>query len=126
MLGSAYAFLATYPAGDPVSWTPLAFVIVSAVVILAGILISNPGRLGSLFAWLMGPALFALPIVRMTLSGQGWNEALAAGKVDVIAIDLCLMIAGLCGLWFAWSKSARRQVKPAGQQVGTLSEGPAE
>lgn len=126
MLGSAYAFLATYPAGDPVSWTPFAFVIVAAVVILAGILISNPGRLGNLFAWFTGAALFALPIVRMTLSGQGWDDALATGKVDVIAIDLCLMIAGLCGLWFAWSMTGRGQAAPAEQRMGTLSEGPAE
>lgn len=126
MLGSAYAFFATYPAGDPVSWTPLTFVIVAAVVILAGVLVSSPIRLGALLAWIMGLSLLALPIARMALTGHGWEEALATNKVEVVAIDLCLMIAGLCGLWFAWSKTTRGHVEPVEPHVGTLSEGPAE
>lgn len=123
MLASAYAFLATYPTGDPVTWTPLGFVLAAGLVVLAGVLVAEPARLGAGLAWIVALALIGLPVARIALTGPGWAEAMAAGKIEVMAVDLCLLIAGLYGLWLA--RSATRPV-PASPTGATFSEGPAE
>jgi uncharacterized iron-regulated membrane protein len=123
LLASAYAFFAAYPAGDPVTWTPLGFVIAAGVIVLAGLLVAEPTRLGAGLAWIAALGLVGLPVARMAFGGPGWAEAMAAGKTEVVAVDLCMLIGGLCGLWFA--RSATRPL-PAARMGATFSEGPAE
>ncbi|MEM9369649.1 MAG: hypothetical protein AAGA26_00700, partial [Pseudomonadota bacterium] len=92
MMGSAVAFFLTLPAGDPVWWTPAAFVITSLVVISMGLGKTDPS---ARYRWMLAGLCFVTPLLRMMTGGTSWSEALMTGTGEVISIDLVLILSGL-------------------------------
>ncbi|MEM7667832.1 MAG: PepSY-associated TM helix domain-containing protein [Pseudomonadota bacterium] len=96
MMGSAVAFFITLPAGDPIWWTPAAFVLTSLVVIAMGTGKADPSIR---YRWLLAILCLATPVLRLMTGGTSWSDALMTGTGEVISIDLVLVLSGL---WLAY------------------------
>ncbi|MEM8774221.1 MAG: PepSY-associated TM helix domain-containing protein [Pseudomonadota bacterium] len=91
MLVSAVFYFVTLPAGDPEWWTPAGFLAGVAIALLVGAdreLAER--RLRLCFALLC----VSLPILRHLTGGASWSEALVAGQISVLAIDILLLVGG--------------------------------
>jgi uncharacterized iron-regulated membrane protein len=99
LLGTAAGFLIAMPRGTAVFWTPASFLIVSALVILAGFVLSTNAKLTLGLQTAIGGLLLALPPIRLLTGGPGWASAIAAGQPVLVAIDMGMLLGGAWTLW---------------------------
>lgn len=110
LLGSAAAFLITFPLGSAVYWTTGGFLIASAVVIAAGMLWRSIPGFARALQLANGLVMLILPPLRLAMGGPGWGTALAAGQPVIPALDLALLLAGG---WLVWRMLGSRAVRGA-------------
>ncbi|MEM7508378.1 MAG: PepSY-associated TM helix domain-containing protein [Pseudomonadota bacterium] len=96
MLGSAFAFFLTLPAGDPVWWTPAGFVIAAFAAIAAGLGAEDPS---DRYRRALALACLALPLLRQFSGGTAWGDALVDGQMAIIAVDMSLFLLGALLFW---------------------------
>ncbi|ODP38695.1 PepSY-associated TM helix domain-containing protein [Sphingomonas turrisvirgatae] len=119
---AAAAFLVTMPLGTAVYWTTAAFLIASALAILAGALAPSNAALTKLLKGATGVTMLALPLLRLFVAGgPGWGETVAAGQPVIAALDLAFAIAGLWLVRQSWltARSAEPLAAPALQAART-------
>ena len=92
MLVSAVAYFLTLPAGAPMEWTPFAFFVAVAGVILFG-LVNKNAQSNMRFA--TAALCIGLPLLRLLTGGASWSEARIAGAGEIIAIDVLFVALGL-------------------------------
>ncbi|WP_419816214.1 PepSY-associated TM helix domain-containing protein [Glacieibacterium sp.] len=90
---SALGYLLASPSDGAVYWTPASFIIASMLAI-GGAMLVDAARLGWWLRLGTGVLLVGLPVIRLTLGGPGWDDALAAGQPLLIAVDIGLALAG--------------------------------
>jgi len=120
LLGAAVSFLVTMPLGSAVFWTPAAFLIVSAAVIIAGVAAPTHAMLSRGLQIAIAVLLVALPFIRLATGGPGWPTALAVGQPSIMAVDLAMLLSGG---WLLWHLIGRRS-KPLARSAPALQ--PAE
>lgn len=100
LLVAAFAFLITMPLGSAVFWTPAAFLIASAVALLAGAALPSHDMLDRGLRGAIALLLIALPPLRLVTGGPGWPLAIATGQWAIMAVDLAMVLAGGWMLWW--------------------------
>jgi hypothetical protein len=107
MAGSAFGFLATYPAGDTVSGTANGFIVAAVLAVAIALLARTPRRTAQMLQALLGLMLVALPIVRLAMGGAGWPALIDEGQLIPVTIDLVLLVAGAFALIAIWRQIAK-------------------
>jgi uncharacterized iron-regulated membrane protein len=110
LLVAAAGFLFAMPLGSAVFWTPAAFLIASAGVILAGVVVPTHARLARGLQLAIGVLLTGLPVLRLANGGPGWPAAIAAGQPGIVAVDLAMLLGGAWTLWRTLAE--RRHPRP--------------
>lgn len=106
LVASAAAFLIAMPLGAAVYWTPAAFLIASAMAILAGVFAPSNQKLTQLLQVATGAVMVGLPLLRLFVAhGPGWNEAIAVGQPMIAALDLAFAVAGIWMIRACWTVS---------------------
>lgn len=105
LLGSAVAFLVTMPLGSAIFWTPAAFLIASALAILAGLFAPRHDLLDRGLQIANAALLIALPLIRLATGGPGWPASIASGQMAIMAVDLAMLLGGG---WMLWRMMAGR------------------
>lgn len=121
ILGCAYAFFLSLPAGDPFWWTPAGFVLTAVVCIVSGFLVADEAWLAAAFRLVLGIGCLALPVLRMAVGGPGWAEAIATGRGAVLSVDSMLLVGGALLLFL----STRSREQEAAMRSSRIP-GPAE
>ncbi|MFL0587908.1 PepSY-associated TM helix domain-containing protein [Sphingomonas olei] len=102
---AAAGFLVTMPQGGAVYWTTTAFLIASAVAIIAGVVARSNDALTLMLKGATGLVMLMLPLLRLVAAGgPGWTAAIASGQAVIPALDLAFGVAGgwlLRGCWQA-------------------------
>lgn len=92
---SAAAFLVTMPLGSAVYWTTAAFLIASALAVLASLLADSNKHLVTMMKGATGVVMLALPLLRtFAASGPSWSEAITVGQPIIAALDIAFILAG--------------------------------
>lgn len=92
MLISAVAYFLTLPAGDPLWWTPMGFLVGAVICIGLGLQRETAqARLRGLCAVLC----IGLPVLRLLTGGTSWAEALIAAQSAIIVVDVVFLLLGL-------------------------------
>ncbi|MFA7601643.1 MAG: PepSY-associated TM helix domain-containing protein [Novosphingobium sp.] len=117
---AAAAFLVTMPLGTAVYWTTAAFLIASAMAVLAGVFAPSNEFLSRLLKGATGIVMIGLPLLRLfAAQGPGWGEAMAVGQPIIPALDLAFVAAGIGLVRASWAGArVRRRTMPVG---GTTS-----
>lgn len=115
MLVSGIVFFLTLPAFDPFVWTPLGFVLGSAIAIALGVRVPDERRYGTLLQRTLATLCLLLPVLRLATGGMDWATAVLHGQTDIVTVDLLLLIAGASLWWFARPTRtvARLLIEPA-------------
>lgn len=113
MVGAAYAFFLSLPAGDPFFWTPLGFLAGALASIALGLRVGDDGRLGQLLWRALGFGFLLLPLLRLAVGGTSWADAIAGGHGEVVSIDLLLLLAGSVMWWVRNASGSYRTSRPA-------------
>ncbi|WP_380876295.1 hypothetical protein ACFB49_08090 [Sphingomonas sp. DBB INV C78] len=112
LLVCAAAFFIAMPQGSAVFWTPTAFLIASAVAIVAGILLPSRVALDHALQIGMGAVMIALPALRLVMGGPGWAQALGAGQPIIVALDIAFVLAGGWMIWRLLAARTQREDTP--------------
>lgn len=110
MLGSAVTYFLSMPAGDPHWWTPFGFLLASIYVVGVGLFDKNPTAQLRIAT---AAILVALPVLRHLTNGTSWSEAILAGAIGIIVLDILLIIGGVVilrrsGYLKSWRPSSER------------------
>ncbi|WP_193174060.1 PepSY-associated TM helix domain-containing protein [Nisaea nitritireducens] len=103
--GAALAFFVSLPLQGTGFWTPTGFLISSAACLAIAWWIDDAHRLRRLCRMVLGGVLFALPMVRFLISGDGWIRLLTTQNSAVIVLDFTLLLAG-AGLLYVTCRAA--------------------
>jgi len=95
LLTAAVGFLCAVPLGSAVVWTPAAFLIGSAISIVAGVALPTHALLVTVHKFAIGGLLLGLPLIRLATGGPGWTSALMARQPMIVAIDIALILSGV-------------------------------
>lgn len=104
LFGSAVGFFLAYGRGSASFWTPVSFLIASALVIGYGLWQRAPARLNAQLRLVTAYLCVTMVGLRLATGGAGWLEALQAGQPIIITIDLLLLCAGAT-LWLRHRKA---------------------
>ncbi len=107
LIGSAVAFFLTIGTGSASFWTPLGFVVASAVVLAYAAVIRNPALINRHLAYALLVGSSGTVILRV-LTGPGWIEALASGQFIIVTIDMLLLTVSAALAWQLRSASSTR------------------
>lgn len=117
LLGAAVGFLFAMPRGTAVFWTPVSFLAMSGVTIVAGLALPTNAMLARALQAAIGALLLALPLIRLVTGGAGWGSALAVGQPMLVTVDLVMLLGGAWTLWrlmaIRWSNPAVTILQPA-------------
>ncbi len=94
LLCTAVAFLCSTSSGNALFWTPVGFLMASALVIIGGAFISDRGNLSLLLERGMGILMVILPLLRLLMGGPGWITAIEGGQPIIAAVDIAFLLAG--------------------------------
>lgn len=108
MAGSAFGFLATYPAGDTVAGTATGFIAGAALAVAVALAVRNPRRAVQALQVILGVMLVALPALRLGMGGAGWPELMGEGHLIPMMLDLVLLAGGVYALFAIWRQIAAR------------------
>lgn len=117
LLATAAIFLLAMPLGSAVYWTPAGFLIVSTILIGAGLLWPSRAAIAQILQHATAVIMIALPPLRLLIGGPGWSTAIVAGQPIIVALDMALLLAGAAMLW-QWRAARpehRGTAKPARQ-----------
>ncbi|WP_208352082.1 PepSY-associated TM helix domain-containing protein [Pseudaestuariivita rosea] len=97
IVGTAYVFLLTYLADDPIYWTPRAFVVICVLIILIGFLTRKLSNqiISRYYCGSLGIGLLVLPFFRLQTGGLSWGEAVLWRGHDVLLIDTFCILMGI-------------------------------
>ncbi len=94
LLGSGVAFFLTYGSGNASFWTPVGFLLSSAVVLGYAGWLRDSERLNHHFLLVSGVLCLVVVLLRLATGGPGWMTALAAQQSIIVTVDLLLMLGG--------------------------------
>lgn len=116
LTASGYGYFLSRLSGDPLYWTPTAFLLAAAGVIgIAVILRSTPlDRLAFGLKRTLAILLLLLPFLRLQMGGLSWGEALIDNGRDVLFIDALCLIGGavFLDIWRGQRVALHRQQSP--------------
>ncbi len=96
LVWAATGFLLAYPAGDPVRWTAMGFLIGSGASVASVVVLRSRVDVSRLLQFCLAVGLVALPVVRVMTGGAGWPSLIAAERIIPMMVDTLLISAGLC------------------------------
>lgn len=118
LTGSAIGYFAALPSLQTVYWTPVAFLICTAMTVVIMLSIRRIEKLTPVLFGLTGAMLVSLPMLRRSAGGFDWDTALAAGQNTIPLMDGFVFFGGLtCIFLSALALRERRepiQVPPIG------------
>src|SRR3546814_15618733 len=124
MVGSAYAFFLSLPAGDPLFRTPLGFVAAALVTVALGSGIRDEARLTGLLWRGLAVGLALLPLLRLAAGGTRWAGAVAARPRGGLSVGLFLLLGGGGVGWVHYPGGPSRAVQPAPEPAARAAPPP--
>ena len=106
MAGAGQAYFLSLASGQTLTWTPVGFLVASALAIVLGLAVQSTMTLRRTYQIALGLSLTSLPLLRWLTGGSGWSQLVAEGNSIVVSFDLTLL---LFGALFFWAAARKRQ-----------------